>query len=569
MRYTKMFFALALSLVGSLGVQKVVAQAPSDAYRNNVQELNGTARAQALSGAVGAVGADPTAVQINPAGIGLYLRSALSGTLVLSPSKSKSTWLASDGTPFGESIDWLGTGGHISYIAPLVNRSHSSVFHMNWGLNYNREHSYKREYGLISSAPEYGLSDYMAFHANLLGKPFKTQRISPLVDIAKSAAFIEGYTDAAGLVPEGNEMRYRSFFSATLAGTDPSEGKVHMFLPNASKLYVVENGYRDNFDITLGMGFSDRFYIGATLSFDSQYYHRSADYREDFMDHYNGGDYNSNLKYRTTLEVMGTSVGVDLGAMMALGDYGRIGISYRLPQTGVYRENYQAIAISHNDAFGAGKKYTSDNTDLLESSYNMLKPGQLTLSAMGFLGRYGFASYDFQYRNLGHSKLYNGYSLEPLSESEFIKEDYGAELTHRFGVELRPWHSFALRAGYSYTGNPMKAEQLKSEPKDGLTHNALPSGYITDFVLPRSYQTFTGGVGFNLTRSITLDLAYVHAVRSERAYPFSGDNGKIIVREDVVGGKYTPVYDDKELAVRGADLKTTNNRLVATLTFNF
>ena len=64
---------LALSLL--LGVSTAEAQAPTDAYRNSMRETYGTARAQGMSNAVGALGADPTAVSVNPAGIGLYRSS--------------------------------------------------------------------------------------------------------------------------------------------------------------------------------------------------------------------------------------------------------------------------------------------------------------------------------------------------------------------------------------------------------------------------------------------------------------------------------------------------------------
>ncbi|MDO5035843.1 MAG: outer membrane protein transport protein [Porphyromonas sp.] len=562
--------ALTLLLAGSVGAIEVAAQAPSDAYRNNIKSISGTARAQGLGGAVGAVGADPTAVHVNPAGIGLYLQHTLSGTLEVSPSNSTTEWTGlNSGEVFTEKNNWVTTSGNFSVFSPVVPRSSRRDFNVNWGISYNRDHSYTRSYELITSLPEYGLSDYMAFQANLFGMPNSTKNISPIVDIARDAAFIEAYTEAASVVPVGAEDRYRSMFSATLAGTDPQDGMVHLFLPLASNLKVAESGYKSSYDFTVGMGYLDRFYFGGTLRVTNHNYNRAANYREDFQDHYNNSDYNSYLEYGTYLDVTGTSLGVNLGALVALGDYGRVGVSYTLPQLATFRETYSASASSYNDAFGEGDKVTTYNTDEYESGYGMTMPGELTLSAMAFFGPLGFVSYDFQYRNLGHSNLYYNNSTEKLTESDFIKEDYGAEMTHRLGVEMRFNRALTFRGGYSYTGNPMKAEQLRSEPSDGLTYNAVPSGYIVDFVLPRSYQTISAGLGYNITPALTLDLAYVHGVRTERTYPFSGDTGKLIVAENIQDNKRVPEYDVKELSSIGGDLTTTNHKMLVTLTYTY
>lgn len=564
---------LLLIIIGVAGysASSVMAQAPSDAYRNNIQGVHGTARAQALGGAVGAVGADPTAVFVNPAGLGLYMRSSLSGTFDGGAVSAKTNWVGHDGVPFGSKLNDNMSLWNLSYMGVLLPRSGSRAVNINWGISMNQEYNYDRNYELVTSELKYGLSDYMAFQANLLGRPWKQKKISPLVDIARDAAFIEGYTDAKSHVQQGDEYRYRSLFGTTLRDENGAEveGKAHLFTPLASNLSVSESGVKESFDFSLSVGINDWLYFGGALRIGNYSMYRNAHYREDFNDDYAGNKYLSHLKYNTYLGVRATEATLNLGVLAAIGDYGRVGISYRLPTIGTYNESYSVYAFSHNDSFGTGDKETSWESGMKDSSYSMLKPGQLTVSAMGFLGGYGFLSYDFQYRNLGRSILYERGSGKQLEESQFIKEDYGSEMTHRVGAEVRPWRSLAIRGGFSYTGNPMKSTQLKQEPDGGLTYNAIPSGYVVDFVLPRSYQTYSAGVGINLTKSLVLDLAYVHSVRKERAYPFTGDEGKVVTAEPIVDGKVEPVYEFVNLPVVGADLLTKNHKLVATLTWNF
>lgn len=105
---------LALSLL--LGVSAAEAQAPTDAYRNSMREIHGTARAQAMSNAVGALGADPTAVSVNPAGIGLYRSSEVTFGFNVGHVKSSTNWRDKEGADMSK---WVGNLDHLSIIFPV------------------------------------------------------------------------------------------------------------------------------------------------------------------------------------------------------------------------------------------------------------------------------------------------------------------------------------------------------------------------------------------------------------------------------------------------------------------
>lgn len=560
-RYIVYGVGIALASFVGLGAS---AQAPSDAYRNAQKELTGTARAQALSGAIGAFGADASAITINPAGIGLFTTSALSFSFEAGQGIANSIWTGKDDS-FTTSDKWaIGTVNNFSITSPLVSRSTDHSWNINWGFTYNRDYDYHRNYGMINSAPEYGLTDYIAFEASRIEAPWDTKYITPIIDIARDARWIEAFS-LNPAIPEGKMKRYRTVYSATEIGYNPQAGVYHLFTPAASKLSVQESGYRNNYDMNIGMGFSDRYYIGATLKINTFSTSRIATYIEDFNDNYNNQIYKSDLNYTTGLSTEGTSIGLNIGGLAAIGDFGRIGISYMLPQFANFNEVYWAKASGNNAAFQGGE-YVSKTISDQESSYRVLLPGKLSISALAFLGRFGFVSYDYQMRNLGSSKLYLPNGGNELSESAFIREDFGVEHSHHLGIEVRPISMLALRAGYSFTGNPMKAEQLRKEPTEGLSYSYVPSGYITDFVLPRSYQTISAGVGLNLSSRTTLDLAYVYGKRTEKVYPFSGSSATGMIVDEVNGQE---IRDNVHMAVKGGDLTTDKHKFVATLNFRF
>src|SRR5215217_5813341 len=84
----KFFFITLLSTLGA------TAQEPTDALRYSWIVPSGTARQQAIGGAMTSLGGDVTATFVNPAGLAFYR----TGDFVLSPGfrfgKAKSTYLA-------------------------------------------------------------------------------------------------------------------------------------------------------------------------------------------------------------------------------------------------------------------------------------------------------------------------------------------------------------------------------------------------------------------------------------------------------------------------------------------
>src|SRR5215217_1596879 len=82
-----------LFLLSCCSIQYLSAQTPEDALRYSWNVQSGTARIQAVGGAMGSLGGDITATFVNPAGLGFYR----TGDVVLSPTfgfgKTKSTYL--------------------------------------------------------------------------------------------------------------------------------------------------------------------------------------------------------------------------------------------------------------------------------------------------------------------------------------------------------------------------------------------------------------------------------------------------------------------------------------------
>lgn len=555
---------LALSLL--LGVSAAEAQAPTDVYRNSMREIHGTARAQAMSNAVGALGADPTAVSVNPAGIGLYRSSEVTFGFNVGHVKSSTNWRDKEGADMSK---WVGNLDHLSIIFPVTNPYlASSDWRVVLGASMSSLYDYDRDYEMRSVAPEYSLSEYIANKATLSGAHDNT-----LANLSGSPYFLGTMAYNGGFI-EPKPGYDDIYVPATFALNNPLiqdikekyEEVNRLYLkPDAGRLNVSEKGSRKMYDLTIGGSWADRIYFGATLRTTSSAYARSSMYREDFhytyRPKYNVEDQVYYTELGNSLTVSGGTVGASFGLMAAVGDLGRIGISYNTPQFGRYNEIFYTTTQWYNNNRTNSKDeleplYTN-GTDDMTNTYNLVLPGDLTASAMVFLGGYGMVTYDFNWRDLGSARL-QGSDFQDANQ--FTKDDYGSQMTHRVGLEIRPVSGFYLRAGYSYSDGGLKSEGIRPQEGNVMAYDYIASGAITDAVMRDSYQSISAGVGCRLFGRTTLDLAYVRGKASERVFPFPG-TGEVM---DQSGQVVAP-----GISSEGADMSTVTDRMVASLTFRF
>lgn len=546
------------------------AQAPADAYRNALEGISGTARAQGMSGAVGALGADPTAIWVNPAGIGLYQKGIISLSMQGGPGKSVVDWTYKGDNRNIDNKYKLGSFNNITYLSSLkFGRGNGSGWNLNFGLQYNNDYNYTRNYTMQEVLPPSNLGAYIANRANqgsatpedyYLGEDDKGnithdprfQPIDQIVVMGINSEIIQG-------AETDKDATYRP---GTWLYTDPTKSKKVFLLPDATALNVDERGSKSSFDLTGGIGYDGKYFFGVSIRATNISYSRNSVYDEDYF--YKPTDAKIAVAYNNELLTNGSIVGVNLGALVALGEFGRLGISYLTPQFGVFEERYYTYASSlflqPNAANPKDRKQPfpfQSGDDYMTSSYTTMLPGKLTVSAMAFLSRYGMVTYDFQYRNLGHSRITTR-GVDNSGVNEFIKEDLGSEYAHRVGLELRPHRMISLRGGYSYMNSGLKAPELKSETEGGMTYEYIPSDTIVDFTLPENYQTYSAGLGLHFGRSVTLDFAWLHGVKSERVYSHPGLNE---VSNDY--GTYPAVVSV------GGKMKNVEDRFIGTLTFSF
>src|SRR5215217_4629073 len=123
-----------LILSGFIAYVVSYAQEPADALRFSWNVPGGSARTQAIGGAMGSLGGDITATFVNPAGLAFYK----TGDFILSPAyrfgKTKASYLESAGQDKTKRFNWGTTG----FVIGSGGNNNRSVRNSALSIAYNR-----------------------------------------------------------------------------------------------------------------------------------------------------------------------------------------------------------------------------------------------------------------------------------------------------------------------------------------------------------------------------------------------------------------------------------------------
>lgn len=480
------FFALAFSILGV----NAFAQSDMDAYKLSKNDLKGTARSVAMGGAFGALGGDASGVAINPAGIGVYSMSELTGTLNFSNAQTETSLNAGTlkDSKFKVGID------NFSYVG-VFPISSDAVPSINVGFAYNKLKSFDRKYKMQGDNLNHSLTDYMADRA----KGFTDNQLS----MQNGAPF----SNADWMATLG----YNSYLINPKTPGGTAWGRT---LPQGESVYndlvVSEKGSVNSYDFNIGFTAVDILSVGASISVTDINYHQYSLYDESF-------NAKEGFELQNWLKTEGTGYQVKIGAILKPIDELRIGVAYHSPTWYDMTDSYEAYIYQDIPSFVTDPNYkkggisTYDEAGNTAFDYQMRTPDKWVFSLASVIANTAIVSVDYELTNYGNMSLKDrdGYAL---ATNPFIKQDYKAASTVRAGLEVRITPQFSGRIGYAWMESPVKTE-FKDNPE-----KAQPVGTIPNFVLDGHVNHFTYGLGYRFTRNFYTDVAFVLKSQKDELY---------------------------------------------------
>jgi hypothetical protein len=480
------------------------AQEPADALRFSWTVPGGTARSQAIGGAMGSLGGDVSATFVNPAGLAFYKTGDFVFTPKLSFGNNKATYFDRTEKEKANKMTW-GTTGFVTGVGSDYRRTKNVAI----SIAYNRSADFN------SSVLYRGANNRSSFSQQY-------------VDELNNSGVRD--SSAAYLFPFGASQALSTYW------IDPaydSTGKVIGFqtkFPAGTALLqeqqVVSSGGIHEFALGIGASLNDKFMLGGAFSVPVLSYSKESTFTE--VDPTDNGNNNFNFAAvddNTTTK--GVGINAKIGLIYKPSESVRLGLAFHSPT--LYSLKYTYDVVVTTDAEGTvgeqsqTMQFVNDYAyDILgydlapgEFSYTMVTPYRAIASAAFVLHEVedvsrqkGFITADVEYVNykaasfrLEDEAAFNEGDKEYLeSLNTAIDNAYKPAFNFRVGGELK-FTTLMVRAGAAYYGNPYK--NINGEKGSKLN--------------------LSGGLGYR-NKGVFVDLTYVHALSKDVHFPYRLDD---------------------------------------------
>lgn len=573
-------------LTASLLPLSLSAQSATEAIRlSSSYDPQGSARFAALSGAMGAIGVEASSMVRNPAGIALYRGSTrLSLTLGGAPgTQDRSSW-------FGTRADRTGKASFLfneGYIQMGTDRANRGPFSFAVGIRNSGRYERNIDISATTIGDVTSMADYAAartnnarvdldaarrysaseingwFNPSYLGTTaaFANQELPWMSVLGYGAGWISPMAGANGT----SSARFGSGYQYRDAGAGGTTVPV-IGIPQQARMNLRESGRLTDYDLAMGLEANDSWHFGAVVTLATYDYDLSSYYVEN----YRGQDFLSLANQRS---ITGVGARLGVGAIYEPIEGLRLGASVYTPTFYKSKMDFISEAQGRQEGMEPGAARTPSQA---AAPFQLRTPWRFNLSGAYILGHLGFLSADYEYTNIGSTRLandnddyeggastYEGFE----TDNDQLKRLWGGQHTFRLGAEVMVNSRLALRGGYRTTSGALSSSFVR----DGeVQTEAFVSGSQPSYTMPGRLTSWSVGAGWRITPSLSLDVAYVWRQQREQVYafPMVNDYGTFLTasEDDLKAKKVQPETLGGMPAI---DNKNIQHRAVATLTLRF
>jgi opacity protein-like surface antigen len=422
------------------------AQDITDAVRYSAEELTGTARFRAMSGAFGALGGDLSALGINPAGSAVFLNSSATVTLNYNERKNNTTYFSGITSNENSEINFDQAGAVLVFSS---NNPENNWGKFTLGVNYLQTNNFDDRFVAQGISPN-SIDQYFLGYAD--GVPLELLETIDNESITDLYLFLgenEGFgTQQAflgfqGFVinPDSNTPENTSYNSAIAPGT---------FNQTYS---LASTGLNGKFSFNFASAFKDFLYLGINLNAHFLNYDRATQLLETNS---NSGSETNEVLFSNNLSTTGDGFSFQLGTIAKVSDNIRMGISYESPTWLTIAEQATQRLETFSDEFNE-QVIVNPNVVNVYPDFRLKTPGKITGSLAVLFGTTGLISFDYSYKDFSNTEL------RPVDDPEFmfqntqIADNLKAASTYRLGGEYRI-EEWSLRGGYRFEESPYKNE---------------------------------------------------------------------------------------------------------------
>lgn len=490
---------LSLTFIATLAMALCNAQDFTDALRYSMNDVQGTARFRAMSGAFGALGGDMSAVSINPAGSSIFTTSHASVSFASLNRNNDVSYFNGITSSTDSKFDVNQAGAAFVFINQNDN-SRWTKFAL--AIAFDKTANFDDEWFASGINPNNSVSEYFLDYAQGL----RLDEISAF----PGETLDEAYADIGRVFGFGHQQAFLGYESFILEpGSNTDNNTVYTSNTGTGEFdqnyTYIATGYNGKFSFNASAEYDDQLAIGVNVNTHFINYERST-----FLNEINSNSDASvsQVQFDNSLFTTGTGVSFQIGGILKFNDGMRVGLTYESPTWyRITEETTQFLGTVRDDNGSNTTFIFNPNIINIYPEYRLRTPGQLTGSAAFIFGRKGLISFDYS------RKDYANMEFRPTSDSFFgfqndiIRRTFRVTNSYRFGGEYRI-KQFSLRGGYRIEDSPFIDESVMSD----LTGYSLGLGYSfgdikLDLAFERSEQTINNNLyNVGLTDAARLDV---------------------------------------------------------------
>ncbi|MFD2914931.1 OmpP1/FadL family transporter [Psychroserpens luteus] len=454
---------LTILVIGVLSMSNIMAQDISDALRYSQDEIQGSARFRALSGAFGALGGDMSAVSINPAGSAIFSRSHASLSLSSLSIDNDVSFFNGRSSSSDSKIDLNQAGA--AFVFQSTDES-SSWKKFVLSVAYDKTANYDDQW-FASGTNTNSIDNYFLDYAQGL----RLDEISAF----PGESYSEAYSEIGSFYGFGNQqafLGYESYILEPMNDTDENTlytSNIADGTFNQSYDYIAR-GYNGKFSFNAATQYEDKLYLGINLNTHFINYEKYTYLNESNS---NDGSLVTNVRFANNLLTTGNGFSFQLGAIYKVTNELRAGFTYNSPTWfTITEETTQSISTSATDDEGSFTNNIAPDIINIFPDYNFQSPGKITGSLAYVFGEQGLLSFDYSRRDHTKTKFKPTSDAFFASQNEIMNSLFKIANTYRVGGEYK-FRQFSFRGGYRLEESPYKDDSFYGD----LTGYSLGLGY--------------------------------------------------------------------------------------------
>ena len=479
------FIALVL-LTG----QQAISQVPEDAIRMSWNVPQGTARNQAIGGAMGSLGGEITATFVNPAGLGFYKVSdfVVSPGLTIAKSKGDYRDLSANSNAFSRFN--INTTGFVIATNDRESKWTSKAFSI----------AISRTADFNGSVYYKGNNDYSSY----------SEQFSE--ELSKSGVPIAAVGSSPNL-SLGTKMAVYTYLidTATIGGQLQVVGRPEYLASVLQENQITTKGGITELAIGFASNMEDKVYIGGSIGVPIVSYERRSVLTESDPT----GNANNNFafsRYEEKYISRGAGVNAKLGVIFKPVQEMRMGVAIHTPTIYGLKDQYTSKMVTNTENLFPNDPVDSVTSDYYLGNqpalykYDLVTPWKFLVSGSyvfheveDVTRQRGFITADAEYVTYRSSRFS---AAEQEDDDTYyktvnneVKSLYKSAFNFRVGGEMK-FNTFMGRLGFAYYGNPYKDAALKAHK-----------------------MNVSGGIGYR-NKGVFIDLTYVQSLNKDVNFPY-------------------------------------------------